>query len=50
MDQDPQGLGMGPEGPPDGVGGCSPPRELEKARQASYFSGQIIFLGGGQRK
>ena len=38
MDQDPQGLWMGPKGPPDGAKGSSPLQELEKARKVGYFS------------
>ena len=38
MDQGPQGLWMGPKGPPAGAEGCNPPQELEKAREAGYFS------------
>ena len=36
--QDPQGLWMGPKGPLDGAASCSPPQELEKDREAGYFS------------
>ena len=38
MDQDQQGLRMGPKGPTDGAEGGNSPQELEKARKAGYFS------------
>ena len=44
MDQGPQGLLMGPKGPIDGVEGCSPPQELEKAREAATFLVSYISL------
>ena len=40
--QGPQVLWMGPKGPPAGAGGCNPPQELEKAREAGYFSCLVI--------
>ena len=44
MDQGPQGLWMDPKGPPDGAKDCSPPQELEKAREAGYFFSIIICV------
>ena len=38
MDQIPEGLCLGPKGPNDGAEGYSLPQELEKAREAGYFS------------
>ena len=35
---------MGPKGPLAGAEGCNPPQELEKAREAGYFSSVFIFL------
>ena len=43
MDQDPQGLWMGPKGPPDGAEGSSTLQELEKAPEAGYFSSLYII-------
>ena len=36
--QDLQGLCMVLKGPTDGAEGCNPPQEVEKAREAGYFS------------
>ena len=38
MDQGPQVLWLGPKVPTDGAKGRSLPQELEKAREAGYFS------------
>ena len=38
IDQGPQGLWMGPNGPTFEAQGSSPPQKLEKARKAGYFS------------
>ena len=38
MDQILQSLWVDPKGPTDGVQGYSLPQELEKAREADYFS------------
>ena len=35
MDQDSQGIWLGPKGPTGGAKGCSFPQELEKARKAT---------------
>ena len=43
FEKGPQGLLMGPKGPTDRAEGCIPPQELEKAREAGYFSSQILI-------
>ena len=43
IDQGPQGLWLGLKGFTDGAKGYSLPQEIEKAREASYFSSIFIF-------
>ena len=44
MDQGPQVLWLGPKGPTDGAQSCSLSQELEKPREAGYFTSSFIFV------